>query len=101
MESALRVLAEDDRVLASNDEKIMRAWNLEALAEIALMQERLNDAFEIRTRQVKMAREAAYRRVLGLALTGLGSVHTAAGRLEAANQANSTGWRSLSTRGRP
>jgi ATP/maltotriose-dependent transcriptional regulator MalT len=84
VESALRVLTEGDEVLASHDEKILRVWNLDALAAIAVMQERLDDAFEIRTRQVKMARKVGYRRVLGSALTGLGSVHAAAGRLEEA-----------------
>ena len=85
VESALRVLTEGDRVLASHDEKIVRAWNLDIQAGIARIQERLDDALEIRTRQAKMAREVGYRRVLGSALTGLGSVHAAAGRLEAAN----------------
>ncbi len=86
-ETAQRLLDEGDALLARHDEKLMRTWNLEAQGLIAMMQERLDDAVEIRERQVQMARDVGYERAVALSLQGLGMARAAAGEFDAAETA--------------
>ena len=85
--NAIRVLDEGDEILARHGEHLMRTWNFEVQAIIAMMQERLDDAVDLRNRQVEMARHVGYMRAIALSLQGLGGAHFAVGDLNAANEA--------------
>jgi ATP/maltotriose-dependent transcriptional regulator MalT len=87
LETALQMLEEADVVLGGLDEHFMRPWNLAAQAMIAMMQDRVADAIDLQTRQVKIAEEAGYVRTVAIALEGLGGSYAAAGDLEAASDA--------------
>lgn len=87
VETALRLVEEGDEVLARHDEKLMRTWNLEVQATVALMQGRLGDAVDLRNLQVELARHMDFPRGIALSLQGLAGAHAAAGELDAANSA--------------
>ena len=85
VETAMRIAEEGDEVLARSDEKLMRTWNLEVQATIAVMQGRLSDAVDLRNLQVELARHMDFPRGIALSLQGLAGAHAAAGELAAAN----------------
>lgn len=86
-EAAMKVFHDTDRALERLGEMLMRTWTLDGMATLAMMQGRLEDAGELREKQLELARHIGYVRATALALVGLGSVHAAAGRAVEAERA--------------
>ena len=87
VETAIRLLLEGDEVLSHLGELFMRTWNLAAQAIIAMMQDRVDDAIDLHSRQAELAREIAYLRAEAIALQGLGQAYARSGDLDGANDA--------------
>jgi predicted ATPase/class 3 adenylate cyclase len=87
LDTAERLLVEADEVLSRFGEQFARTWNLEMQAMIAMMQDRVGDAIDLRSRQVELAHGIGYVRAVAIALQGLGEAHAATGDVGAASEA--------------
>jgi tetratricopeptide (TPR) repeat protein len=84
VESALKELRRGEKVLVAGADQAMLGWNLYIQASIALMQGRPDDAASLHRRQVGVARQVGYNRVLALGLTGIGQVQIQLGEWDSA-----------------
>lgn len=86
VDAALEILREGEQILSAASDQMVLGWNLDVQASIALMQNRLDDATLLHSRQVEVARGLGYRRVLALGLTGLGQIQVQRGAWDVADR---------------
>jgi tetratricopeptide (TPR) repeat protein len=85
VEAARDELRKGEKVLVAGDDQTLLGWNLYVQALIALILGQPDDAASLHERQIEVARQVGYIRVLALGLSGLGHIQIQTGDADSAD----------------